>query len=188
MSIPLINEVNKNDINTSIIAIKKDLERINTLLGLNNTEEIDTSIFATKEELEQAEIDLAPVDEVTSGNMHSVTSNAVASGLENLKAYVDTRVGISFVNNSISSSVNTWQLIFNAGILDVGQYKIEWSGKGLGAISIQTGAVSYFSSNIVPTGVGIFNIPSGGSQTEVYIAIFSVVSSCSLTAVITKLY
>ena len=78
MSIPLINEVNKNDINTSIIAIKKNIERINTLLGLNNTEEIDISIFATKEELEQAETDLAPVDEVTSGNMQSVTSNAVA--------------------------------------------------------------------------------------------------------------
>ena len=78
MSIPLINEVNKNDINTSIIAIKKNIERINTLLGLNNTEEIDTSIFATKEELEQAETDLAPVDEVTSGNMHAATSNIVA--------------------------------------------------------------------------------------------------------------
>ena len=81
MSIPLINDVNKNDINTSIIAIKKDLERINTLLGLNNTEEIDTSIFATKEELEQAKTDLAPVDEVTIGNMHSVTSGAVAGAL-----------------------------------------------------------------------------------------------------------
>jgi hypothetical protein len=82
MSIPLINDVNKNDINTSIIAIKKNIERINTLLGLNNTEEIDTSIFATKEELEQAETDLAPVDEVTSGNMQSVTSNAVAEAIE----------------------------------------------------------------------------------------------------------
>lgn len=81
MSIPLINEVNKNDINTSIIAIKKDLERINTLLGLNNTEEIDTSVFATKEELEQAKTDLAPVDTVTSGNMQSVTSNAVSKAI-----------------------------------------------------------------------------------------------------------
>jgi hypothetical protein len=84
MSIPLINEVNKNDINTSIIAIKKDIERINTLLGLNNTEEIDTSIFATKEELEQAKTDLAPVDEVTVDNMQSVTSNAVAEKFNSL--------------------------------------------------------------------------------------------------------
>ena len=51
MSIPLINEVNKNDINTSIIAIKKNIERINTLLGLNNTEEIDTSEFVKKSDI-----------------------------------------------------------------------------------------------------------------------------------------
>ena len=188
MSIPLVQNNEKDSINTSIIAIKRNIERINMLLGLSNSEEIDTSKFATKEELQQAVTDLQPVDEVAVDNMHSVTSNAVAGGLENLKGYVDTRIGISFVNNSISGSVNTWQLIFNVGILDIGQYKIEWSGKGLGAISIQTNDVSYFSSDIVPTGVGIFNIPSGGSQTEVYIAIFPVVSSCSLTAVITKLY
>lgn len=89
MSIPLINEVNKNDINTSIIAIKKNIERINTLLGLNNTEEIDTSVFATKEELEQAETDLAPVDEVTSGNMHSATSNAVYKTTKEVETWSD---------------------------------------------------------------------------------------------------
>ena len=77
MSIPLIQKPEKDDINTSIIAIKRNIERINMLLGLSNSEEIDTSKFATKEELQQAVTDLQPVDEVTVDNMHSVSSNAV---------------------------------------------------------------------------------------------------------------
>ena len=78
MSIPLVQNNEKDSINTSIIAIKRQIERINMLLGLSNSEEIDTSVFATKDELQQAVTDLQPVDEVTVDNMHSVTSNAVA--------------------------------------------------------------------------------------------------------------
>ena len=81
MSIPLVQEATKDAINTSIIAIKRNIERINMLLGLSNSEEIDTSKFATKEELQQAVTDLQPVDEVTVDNMHSVSSNAVAESL-----------------------------------------------------------------------------------------------------------
>ena len=81
MSIPLVQNNEKDSINTSIIAIKRQRDRMNALLGLNNSEEIGTSVFATKTELEdavtQVETDLAPVDEVTADNMHSVTSNAV---------------------------------------------------------------------------------------------------------------
>ena len=78
MSIPLVQNNDKDAINTSIIAIKRNIERINMLLGLSNSEEIDTSKFATKDELQQAVTDLQPVDEVTVDNMHSVTSNVVA--------------------------------------------------------------------------------------------------------------
>ena len=81
MSIPLVQNNDKDAINTSIIAIKRNIERINMLLGLSNSEEIDTSKFATKEELQQAVTDLQPVDEVALNNMHSVTSNAVAESL-----------------------------------------------------------------------------------------------------------
>ena len=56
MSIPLVQNNEKDSINTSIIAIKRNIERINMLLGLSNSEEIDTSKFATKEELQQAVI------------------------------------------------------------------------------------------------------------------------------------
>ena len=81
MSIPLVQNNEKDSINTSIIAIKRNIERINMLLGLVDSGSPDLSGLATKQELEdaitQVETDLAPVDEVTSGNMHSVTSNAV---------------------------------------------------------------------------------------------------------------
>lgn len=72
MSIPLVQEATKDAINTSIIAIKRNIERINMLLGLSNSEEIDTSEFVKKSDI---------VDEVALDNMHSVTSNAVAEAL-----------------------------------------------------------------------------------------------------------
>ena len=81
MSIPLIQKPEKDDINTSIIAIKRNIERINMLLGLSNSEEIDTSEFVKKSDI---------VDEVTVGNMQSVTSNAVAECLRYSTDEVDT--------------------------------------------------------------------------------------------------
>ena len=98
MSIPLVQNNEKDSINTSIIAIKRNIERINMLLGLSNSEEIDTSKFATKEELQQAVTDLQPVDEVTSGNMHSVTSNAVAETLSNYSLKYKRITGITNAN------------------------------------------------------------------------------------------
>jgi hypothetical protein len=82
MSIPLIQKPEKDDINTSIIAIKRNIERINMLLGLVDNDSPDLSGFATKQELQDAVTELQPVDEVTVGNMHSVTSNAVAEALK----------------------------------------------------------------------------------------------------------
>ena len=81
MSIPLIQKPEKDDINTSIIAIKRNIERINMLLGLVDNDSPDLSGFATKQELQDAVTELQPVDEVTVGNMQSVTSNAVAKNL-----------------------------------------------------------------------------------------------------------
>lgn len=89
MSIPLVQNNEKDSINTSIIAIKRNIERINMLLGLVDSGSPDLSGLATKQELEdaitQVETDLAPVDEVTSGNMQSVTSNAVAEELQKIE-------------------------------------------------------------------------------------------------------
>ena len=78
MSIPLVQNNEKDSINTSIIAIKRNIERINMLLGLSNSEEIDTSEFVKKSDI---------VDEVTVGNMQSVTSNAVAEVTTKVYSY-----------------------------------------------------------------------------------------------------
>jgi len=79
MSIPLVQKAEKDDINTSIIAIKRNIERINMLLGLVDSggSDPDLSGLATKQELQDAITELSPVDEVTVDNMQSVTSNAV---------------------------------------------------------------------------------------------------------------
>jgi hypothetical protein len=82
MSIPLVQEATKDAINTSIIAIKRNIERINMLLGLVDNDSPDLSGFATKQELQDAVTELQPVDEVTVGNMQSVTSNAVYKVLD----------------------------------------------------------------------------------------------------------
>ena len=73
MNIPLVQNNDKDSINTSIIAIKKNLERINSILGLaDGGSDIDTSEFVKKSDV---------VDVVQSDNMNPVTSNAVANDL-----------------------------------------------------------------------------------------------------------
>ena len=99
--VPLVKANNIHDINTSIIAIKKQLKQLNEAVGLIDMPTIDTSIFVKKSEVvDVVEADnmnpvtsnavaevadsLEPVDEVTSGNMHSVSSNAVANAISML--------------------------------------------------------------------------------------------------------
>ena len=103
MSIPLVQEATKDAINTSIIAIKRNIERINMLLGLSNSEEIDTSEFVKKSDI---------VDEVTVGNMQSVTSNAVA---ECCPRFPDYAHQIIIPNNSSSwIATEDCYVIYNA--------------------------------------------------------------------------
>ena len=106
MSIPLVQEATKDAINTSIIAIKRNIERINMLLGLSNSEEIDTSKFATKEELQQAVTDLQPVDEVALNNMHSVTSNAVYKKMNDITEITTEEIGFVY-NSGYSANVTS---------------------------------------------------------------------------------
>ena len=116
MSIPLVQNNEKDSINTSIIAIKKNLERINSILGLvDSGSDIDTSEFVKKSDIVDvvqsgnmnpvtsnavATSNAMPVDTVTSGDMHSVTSNAVANALSTRLDYVYDEVdtGIKWVN------------------------------------------------------------------------------------------
>ena len=114
--------------------------------------------------------------------MHSVTSNAVAE----VRDYFQSKIGKSFNNQSISTSINTWHNIFNFGVLTEGQYKVEWSGSGFAVVAVQS-STSYLTSTYVPTGIGIINIPAGGSDNNVNFAIYSQTTSCSCTVIITKL-
>ena len=70
MSIPLIQDNQKDSINASLIAIKREEERLQALIA-----EADKKI-AQLNELKVNKSDI--VDEVTLNNMQSVTSNAVA--------------------------------------------------------------------------------------------------------------
>lgn len=70
--VPLVKANNIHDINTSIIAIKKQLKQLNEAVGLIDMPTIDTSIFVKKSEV---------VDVVEEGNMNPVTSNAVANSI-----------------------------------------------------------------------------------------------------------
>ena len=93
--VPLIQTPDTNSINTSIIAIKKQLRTINEALGLIDIPDApDLSPYVKKIDVVDvvesgnmnpvtsnavANSNAMPIDEVTSGNMHSVTSNAVAN-------------------------------------------------------------------------------------------------------------
>lgn len=78
MSIPLVQKPEKDDINTSIIAIKRNIERINMLLGLVDSSSPDLSGFVKKSDI---------VDVVESDNMNPVTSNAVFDATKKVTTY-----------------------------------------------------------------------------------------------------
>lgn len=156
MSIPLVQNNDKDSINTSIIAIKRNIERINMLLGLSNSEEIDISEFVKKSDIvdvvEAGNMNpvtsnaVVPVDEVTSGNMQSVTSNAVASAISSAvsgkvewvmnKVYgAVTSIDISGLEQGVylvfvTDLYYTWN-IYNIGILQ----KFSTSSRGYIAIA-----------------------------------------------------
>jgi hypothetical protein len=158
MSIPLVRNNTKDAINTSIIAIKKNLERINSLLGLADSSEPDLSGLATKQELEDAvteinntledtvteinntidevETSLQPVDTVTSGNMHSVTSGAVYNALLN---YV-TSNSLANALYGYRNNIGTWftnnadiKTVIDQNFTNAGDYSLFSSATDSGA-------------------------------------------------------
>ena len=124
MSIPLVQEATKDAINTSIIAIKRNIERINMLLGLSNSEEIDTSEFVKKSNI---------VDEVTVGNMQSVTSNAVAEAVGTYYqsgSYSYTEDGVKMLLPAYVSSSST-SLVFMLPIIHDSNKTVNFTNIGL---------------------------------------------------------
>ena len=131
MSIPLVQNNEKDSINISIIAIKKNLERINSILGLvDSGNDIDTSEFVKKSDIvdvvQSGNMNpvtsnaVVPVDTVTSGDMHSVTSNAVANALNYSTNEIDT--GLLWINGEkrFTKAFNLTNVTFTNGIADLG--------------------------------------------------------------------
>lgn len=77
-NIPLPKSNKKEDIDTTVIAIKNYLDDLRRQLGLDKSETTDLSGYATKAELQSAVNALEPVDTIELNNMKGVTSNAVA--------------------------------------------------------------------------------------------------------------
>ena len=93
--VPLIKTNSINDINTSLIAIKKQLKQINEAVGLIDIPNApDLSPYVKKTDV---------VDSVESGNLNPVTSNAVAgavSSVLNNLSYFTTEIntGIKWID------------------------------------------------------------------------------------------
>lgn len=113
--VPLIQKADINSINTSIIAIKKQLKQLTEAVGLIDIPDMpDLSPFVKKTDVaDVVEADnMNPVtsnavaeytvDEVTSGNMHSVSSNAVAGALSQLTDIVNGKM--SWIVNKENSA------------------------------------------------------------------------------------
>lgn len=115
--VPLIDKVQKNDINTTIIAIKKQLKELNALLGLIDiqSDKQDLSPYVRKDEV---------IDEVKRFDLSPVTSNAVANSLsystEEKKTgayWIDGKPiyrKVVMFTNSMSWGANVWALIPNS--------------------------------------------------------------------------
>lgn len=154
MSIPLVQENTKDAINTSIIAIKRNIERINNLLGLSGSEEIDTSIFATKEELENLETALQPVDEVTVDNMQSVTSNAVAT----IGKYVTTE---QFTGKYWINDKPIYRKVVNCGYLPNNNITTIWGILSNVDFIVSMRGIAYSDNGTIP--IPYFDYESGST-------------------------
>ena len=99
-TIPLVKGNTQEEINTSLIALKKALDEMNSSSSKTDAS-VQSQIKQINELIENINTqieDLQPVDTVTSGNMHSVTSNAVSRATSYSTDEVDT--GKKYINGN----------------------------------------------------------------------------------------
>ena len=160
MSIPLVQNNEKDSINTSIIAIKKNLERINSILGLvDSGNDIDTSEFVKKSDIVDVvqsgnmnpvtsnAVDTSnamPVNAVTSGDMHSVTSNAVAEKIDTDFTYTNP------YSSAITASCPLGTVSITAIRRNRTRNIVYFTFKATNAISAGTNIVITFSTQLFP--------------------------------------
>ena len=98
-TIPLVKGNTQEEINTSLIALKKALDEMNSSssktdasvqLKIKQINELITNINSQLDTIDGQITDLQPVNSVTSGNMHSVTSNAVSRAMSYSTSEVNT--------------------------------------------------------------------------------------------------
>ena len=145
MNIPLINSNSKQDINTSLIAIRNAINELSRMKESASVEDLQRQINIINQQIANFNsefsainthlntidtniLNLQPVDTVASGNLHSVTSNAVANqtiqkinvstqgaDLEaNIKAFLDEMSG---------KPTNPYNGLLNSSILN-GNYSL----------------------------------------------------------------
>jgi hypothetical protein len=154
MSIPLVQNNEKDSINTSIIAIKRNIERINMLLGLVDNDSPDLSGFATKQELQDAVTELQPVDEVTVGNMQSVTSNAVAT----IGKYVTTE---QFTGKYWINGKPIYRKVVNCGYLPNNTITTVWGILSNVDFVVSMRGIAYSDGGTIP--IPYFDYESGST-------------------------
>ena len=91
-TIPLVKGNTQEEINTSLIALKKALDEMNSSSSKTDAS-VQSQIKQINELIENINTqieDLQPVNSVTSGNMQSVTSNAVSRAMSYSTSEVNT--------------------------------------------------------------------------------------------------
>ncbi len=119
--VPLVNANDINSINTSIIAIKKQLRQLNEAVGLIDTPDvnIDLAPFVKKSDV---------VDVVQSGNLNPVTSNAVAEKFKENVCIHSIKVSYQ---ESVTIPFGNWGFGYCNGNIDgSGNFAFEFSKSG----------------------------------------------------------
>lgn len=109
MNIPLINSNSKQDINTSLIAIRNAINELARMKESESVEDLQRQVNIINQQIANFNsefsainthlntidtniLNLQPVDTVASGNLHSVTSNAVFNELHPTTVEVDCSI------------------------------------------------------------------------------------------------
>ena len=123
-TIPLVKGNTQEEINTSLIALKKALDEMNSSSSktdasvqsqIKQINELITDINSHLDTIDEQITGLQPVDTVTSGNMHSVTSNAVAGALEN-KQTINPATSLNLPN--VNEEINFYKLTFSTASIE----------------------------------------------------------------------
>lgn len=118
MNIPLINSNSKQDINTSLIAIRNAINELARVKESESVEDLQRQINIINQQI----VNLQPVDTVASGNLHSVTSNAVAQKFINSGNFYNVQIP-AYTSTVIGGEIKT---VGTYTIPEDGIYAIDW--------------------------------------------------------------